>query len=148
MLILDQGREQIASPDEVIPDDIPLMELVDGVIRGKYKLPPPQLRVLIAWMPHFAPKLMAINAHYEGSFAVELDKAIVERCIERSKGPPMLNGPVEQIDASEMKKPFPRNYRIPYHSTNNDAQMSPRAPAPTSVPIPQPLRGWGHYFPN
>jgi len=35
-------------------DDVGLEELVDGVIRGKYRLTANGLRTLIAWMPHFA----------------------------------------------------------------------------------------------
>jgi hypothetical protein len=36
----------------------------------------------------------------------------LERAIERSKSPPILNGPVEELPASELKKPFVRsNYR-------------------------------------
>jgi hypothetical protein len=35
----------------------------------------------------------------------------LERAIERSKSPPMLNGPVEELPASELKKPFVRSYR-------------------------------------
>jgi hypothetical protein len=94
-------------PKEAVPDNITMPELVDGVIRGKYQLSPMQLRVLVAWMPHFAPKLAA-TAHVmvEGDFAQRLDRAI-----ERSKSPPQLNGKVQEIDASELSKPFPRNYR-------------------------------------
>jgi hypothetical protein len=95
---------------ETVPDSITMPELVDGVIRGKYKLDPSQLRVLVAWMPHFAPKLTATaNVSIDGtkSFAEAL-----ERCIERSKSPvPLLNGTVEPLPLEEAKKPFPRSYR-------------------------------------
>lgn len=100
---------------ETVPDDISMPELVDGVIRGKYKLDPLQSRVLVAWMPHFAPKLSATaNVTVDGSFAERL-----ECCLERSEGPLRLNGPntieheehEELVSASEMKKPFPRAHR-------------------------------------
>ena len=95
--------------DEVIPDDMDLWDLAVAVVRGKIKLPPPQMRFLIEMLPYLRPKLSAtaITSVNEKSFAAQL-----ERCIERSKSPPpLLNGPVEEIDARVMKKPFTRNYR-------------------------------------
>lgn len=63
---------------EPIPDNIPLTELVDGVIRGKHKLSPSQMRLLIAWMLHFAPRLAAVSVGYHdgNAFADRLDRAI------------------------------------------------------------------------
>jgi hypothetical protein len=107
MSILDQVP---IVQDEVIPDNIPLMELADRVVRGKIKLSPSQQRMLIEMLPYIAPKLSATAiATMDGkSFAEALD-----RCIERSKGPTLLNGTaVEELPASELKKPFVRtNYR-------------------------------------
>jgi hypothetical protein len=96
-------------PFEAVPDNISMSELVDGVIRGKYKLDPSQLRVLVAWMPHFAPKLSA-TAIVTGdgkTFAEALD-----RCIERSHSPPRLNGPVEPLPREELMKPMTRYRRF------------------------------------
>jgi hypothetical protein len=42
----------------------------------------------------------------EKSFAAALDRAI-----ERSKGPPLLNGKVEPLPREQSKTPFPRTYR-------------------------------------
>jgi hypothetical protein len=56
MSILDQVP---TVQDEVIPDNIPLMELADRVVRGKLKLSPPQQRMLIEMLPYIAPKLSA-----------------------------------------------------------------------------------------
>ena len=70
---------------------------------------PTRMRAAIECLPFENPKLSATAiAMMDGkSFAEALD-----RCIERSKGPPMLNGPVEELPASELKKPFVRsNYR-------------------------------------
>jgi len=70
---------------------------------------PTRMRAAIECLPFENPKLSATAiATMDGkSFAEALD-----RCIERSKGPPMLNGPVEELPASELKKPFVRsNYR-------------------------------------
>jgi hypothetical protein len=67
-----------------------------------------RLRAAIKAIEVETPKVSATaNFLFDGKTFAEA----LERCIERSKGPPLLNGPVEQIDASEMKKPFPRNYR-------------------------------------
>ena len=98
--------------EPAIPDDITMVELVDGVIRGKWKLSPSQLRVLVAWMPHFAPKL-GVTVNVTRSLADALDREIeaLNRCIARSSSPPLLNGTVEPLPLEELKRPFPRNYR-------------------------------------
>ena len=87
MSILDQVP---TVQDEVIPDDVPLMELADRVVRGKIKLSPPQQRMLIEMLPYIAPKLSAtaITTMNGQSFAEALD-----RCIARSKAPLALNAP-------------------------------------------------------
>lgn len=99
MSILDQA---VILQDQVIPDDIPLMELADKVVRGKVQLSPQQQRMLIEMLPYIAPKLSATaNVTVDGSFAERL-----ERCLERSQGPLRLNGPVEPLPREEAKKPF------------------------------------------
>ena len=107
--LVDLSSKQIIIEDEVIPDDIPLMELADKVVRGKVKLSPQQQRMLIEMLPYIAPKLSATAiASIDGqTFAQALD-----RCIERSKGPPPLNGPVEPLPAAELKKPMSRYRRF------------------------------------
>ena len=72
-----------------IPDDIPIMELADAVVRGKMKLSSPQMRLLIELLPYHAPKLTAVaSAELDGrSFAALLDKAI-----ERSNGARLIEG--------------------------------------------------------
>jgi hypothetical protein len=105
MSILDQVP---SVQDEVIPDDIPLMELADRVVRGKITLSPPQQRMLIEMLPYIAPKLSATAiATMDGkSFAEAL-----ERCIARSEGATVINAlPAPELPASELKKPF-TNYR-------------------------------------
>lgn len=60
-----------------IPDDIPLTELADMVIRGKVKLSSAQMRMLIEMLPFVAPKLSAIGYVREmDTFAARLDRAI------------------------------------------------------------------------
>ena len=89
---VDLSSKQILVEDEVIPDDIPLMELADKVVRGKVKLAQQQLRMLIEMLPYIAPKLSATAiATMDGkTFAEALNRA------KRSKSPPLLNGPVEE----------------------------------------------------
>ena len=79
------------------------------VYRGEIVLSPQQMRAAIESLPYETPKLSAAAiGHFEGKTFAEA----LERAIERSKGPPMLNGPVEQLPAETMKKPFSRpNYR-------------------------------------
>jgi|SRR6516162_8117645 hypothetical protein len=78
---------------EPIPDDVGLEELVDGVIRGKYRLTANGLRTLIAWMPHFAPKLQAVGFGYlKPGFAERLEDAINRS--ERAKLVKMIEGQV------------------------------------------------------
>lgn len=67
-----------------------------------------RLRAAIEAAPYKHPKQsVTAIAHFNGqTFAEALD-----RCIERSKSPPQLNGPntidhEELVPASEMKKPF------------------------------------------
>src|SRR5215472_9783625 len=112
--------ENLKVPEEPevpeIPDDIPLMELADRVVRGKIRLSPPQQRMLIEMLPYIAPKLSATAiATMDGlDFAAALD-----RCIERSGVKPLplpppkqIEAKVEQVSAETMKKPFSRlNYR-------------------------------------
>jgi hypothetical protein len=77
------------------------------IYRGAVKVSPQQMRAAIEALPFEVPKLSATAiATMDGkTFAEALDRAI-----ERSRGPALLNGPVEQLPPSELKKPFP-NYR-------------------------------------
>jgi hypothetical protein len=94
-----------------IPDDIPLDELAESVVRGKRTLTPPQLRLLIELLPYYRPKLTAV-AHYQGSFAEALEQAIERRA---NRPPPSLMieaKPVEPQPAEVLKKPFSKLRRV------------------------------------
>jgi hypothetical protein len=73
---------QVNRPEEPeagpIPDNISLMELAEMVVRGKVKLAPPQMRMLIEMLSYFAPKLSAVGVGYltNDTFAERLDRAI------------------------------------------------------------------------
>jgi hypothetical protein len=90
-------------------DDITAHRLLQSIYRDEEVALPVRMRAAIESLPYETPKLSATAiATMDGkSFAEALD-----RCIERSKSPPRLNGPVEELPASELKKPFVRsNYR-------------------------------------
>jgi hypothetical protein len=70
-----EQRQQVS---DAIPDNIPLPELAEQVVRGKVKLTPPQLRMLIELLPFHLPKLSAIAVgRLTGEdFATRLDRAV------------------------------------------------------------------------
>ena len=104
--VLDQIEAE-QQMEGVIPDDIPLMELADKVVRGKIKLTPSQQRMLIEMLPYIAPKLSATAiATMDGQTFAEA----LERCILRSKSPPQLNSPV--VDAQVIEEPTKPYRRI------------------------------------
>jgi hypothetical protein len=77
--VLDQiEAEQRQQMSDAIPDNIPLPELAEHVVRGKVKLTPPQLRMLIELLPFHLPKLSAIAVgRLTGEdFATRLDRAV------------------------------------------------------------------------
>jgi hypothetical protein len=77
--VLDQiEAEQRQQMSDAIPDNIPLPELAEHVVRGKVKLTPPQLRMLIELLPFNLPKLSAIAVgRLTGEdFATRLDRAV------------------------------------------------------------------------
>ena len=63
---------------EVIPDDVPLVELAEQVVRGKRRLSRSQTRMLIELLPYYAPKLTAVAVGYlKGQdFYTRLDRAV------------------------------------------------------------------------
>jgi hypothetical protein len=80
--VLDQiEAEQRQSAPEPIPDNIPIPELAEQVVRGKVKLTPMQQRMLIELLPFQLPKLSAIAVgRLTGEdFATRLDHAIERR---------------------------------------------------------------------
>ena len=73
----EQQKKEAAS-DEPIPDNIPLAELAEQVVRGKVKLSPPQMRMLIELLPFHLPKLsaVAVGRLTGEDFASRLDRAV------------------------------------------------------------------------
>jgi hypothetical protein len=96
-----------------IPDDIPLPAIADEVVRGKRTLSRDQMRLLIELLPYHLPKLSA-TAHVRFDFAGELERAL-ERAKVRSAQASLgllLNGPVQELPATELKKPMQRYRRF------------------------------------
>src|SRR5215469_11004938 len=88
----------------VLPEGTTAKEALRMVYRGEIVLSPQQMRAAIESLPYETPKLSA-TAHIIGSFSDQLEKEL--RAIERSKGPPRLNGPVvEELPATVANKPF------------------------------------------
>ncbi|MFY9839153.1 MAG: hypothetical protein WAK55_22285 [Xanthobacteraceae bacterium] len=106
--VLNRIELQRVEPD--LPEGIMALPLLQMAYRGKVQLTLQQMRAAIESLPYETPKLSATAiATMDGlTFAEAL-----ERCIERSKAPPpLLNGPVEPLPASEMKAPMARYRRF------------------------------------
>jgi hypothetical protein len=75
-----------------IPDEIPLLELADQVVRGKIKLSAQQMRMLIEMLPYVAPKLLAVGhgSIHDMGFASRLDRALARSDTVREKKPLMI----------------------------------------------------------
>ena len=78
------------------------------VYRGEIVLSPQQMRAAIESLPYETPKLSATAvATMDGQTFAEA----LERAINRSNGPLLLNSPPE-LPASELKKPFSKIRRF------------------------------------
>jgi hypothetical protein len=81
---------------EPIPDDVSIPELAEQVARGKRKVSPQQMRMLVELLPYYSPKLTAVAVGHLTSqdFYSRLDRAV-----ERSDRARLIEGRVvEQVD--------------------------------------------------
>jgi hypothetical protein len=77
---MSERIEAVLNQIEAQQNAEPMIQLADMVVRGKVKLSPPQMRMLIEMLPFVAPKLSAVAHLREGdTFAARLEK-----CIARS----------------------------------------------------------------
>ena len=96
-------------------EEVTPLEFLEAVYRDEELPLSVRMRAAIEAAPYRHQKLSVAqhqHMHFNGgSFAEALD-----RCIERSRQPvPLLNGPVEPLPASELRKPFVRSsYRRRY----------------------------------
>src|SRR5262249_32066165 len=105
--VLNRIEQQKVEPE--LPEGIMALELLQMAYRGKVKLTPQQARCAIESLPYETPKLSATAvATMDGkSFAEALERAIARS----QSATPLLNGPVEQLPASALKRPMSRYRR-------------------------------------
>jgi len=80
---------------EPIPDDIPILELAEQVVRGKRKLSREQMRMLIELLPYYEPKLTAIAV---GALNGQDFYNRLERAILRSERARLIDGRVVEVE--------------------------------------------------
>jgi hypothetical protein len=92
-------------------DDPPLTSLkyLQSMYRDENQATNVRIRCAVEALPYENPRMSAVTiATMDGkSFAEALD-----RCIERSKSPPQLNGWAEPLPPEELKKPMSRYRRF------------------------------------
>ena len=94
--VLDQiEAEQRQSASDLIPDDIPIPELAEQVVRGKVKLTAQQMRMLVEILPFYMPKLSSVAVGY---FNGEDFAARLERAVNRSQRVMLIEAKAEHID--------------------------------------------------
>ena len=98
-----------AGTQEVVGDEIKALTYLQSIYRNPMEATPTRMRAAIECLPFENPKLSttAIATMDGKTFAEALDRAI-----ERSKGPLLLNGKVEELAATELKKPMSRYRRF------------------------------------
>jgi hypothetical protein len=80
---------------EPIPDNIPLPQLAEQVVRGKVKLGRDQMRMLIELLPYLRPKLTAVAV---GHLTGEDFYARLERAINRSENARLIESRAIEIE--------------------------------------------------
>jgi hypothetical protein len=89
--------------------EVKALELLQEVYRNEEVALPTRMRAAIECLPFENPKLSATAiAAFDGQTFAEA----LERCIERSKSPPLLNGPVSPLPREEAMKPMSRYRRF------------------------------------
>ena len=88
--VLDQiEAEQRQSASDLIPDDIPIPELAEQVVRGKVKLTAQQMRMLVELLPYYSPKLTAVAV---GHLNAQDFYSRLDRAVERSERAKLIEG--------------------------------------------------------
>ena len=102
-------RSELDNGEPEVPEGETSLMLLQAVYRDKKQPLNVRVRCAVEALQYEVPKLSATAiATMDGkTFAEALEKAI-----ERSKGPLLLNGKVEELAATELKKPMSRYRRF------------------------------------
>src|SRR6516225_6654358 len=94
------------------PEGETSLELLQAIYRDRKQPLNVRVRCAVEALVHEYPKLSAV-AHARYSFANELEKALERAKLRSSQAHlPLLNGPVEELPAEELKKPMQRLRRF------------------------------------
>ena len=96
--VLDRIEAQQQSKPEPIPDDVPILELVEQVVGGKRKLSREQMRMLIELLPYYAPKLTAIAV---GTLNGQDFYTRLDRAVERSERAKVIEAKAVEVEDHE-----------------------------------------------
>jgi hypothetical protein len=77
-----------------IPDDVSIPELAEQVARGKRKISPQQMRMLVELLPYYSPKLTAVAV---GHLTGEDFYNRLERAVNRSERTRLIDGRVVEV---------------------------------------------------
>jgi hypothetical protein len=108
-VILDrlEAQQQPSGRFAVLDKRVGAHELLQMVYRGEVTITPQQMQAAKESIAYEKPKLTAV-AHYQGSFAEALEKAI-ERRVNRPPPSLLLKGKAVEVQSAEvLKKPFAR----------------------------------------
>jgi hypothetical protein len=102
--------ENLEAPEEPIaPEGETSLQLLQAIYKDKNQPLNVRVRCAIEALPFEVPKLSATAiATMDGKTFAEA----LERCIERSQSPPLLNGPTEPLPPEELKRPMSRYRRF------------------------------------
>jgi hypothetical protein len=92
--VLDRIEAEQRMDAELIPDNT-LQELAEQVVRGKVKLSPQQVRMLIELLPFYMPKLSAIGV---GTLTGQTFADRLDRAIERSDRAKLIEAKAVQVE--------------------------------------------------
>ena len=118
---LIEAHQRKLDEQETIPDGVSLMEAAELVARGKVKVTPQQIRMLIELLPYHAPRLsaVAVGSVTGQDFARMLDAAILRSGKAQEVGQLELKAidvtprpnEAEQVSAAHQQQSFPRPRR-------------------------------------
>jgi len=120
---LIEAHQRKLDEQETIPDGVSLMEAAELVARGKVKVTPQQIRMLIELLPYHAPRLsaVAVGSVTGQDFARMLDAAILRSGKAQEVGqlelkaidvtPAERPNEAEAVSAAHQQQSFPRPRR-------------------------------------